>query len=210
MPGYDVQVLSEAGIEVPRGTLGAISIKLPLPPGSLPTLWSADDRYIESYLSTFKNYYETGDAGYQDEDDYLYIMSRTDDVINVAGHRLSTGAMEEALSNHIDVAECAVVGVYDNLKGQVPLGLICLNNGCNKTHEDVCKEVVDLVRNEIGPVAAFKSVAVVSSLPKTRSGKILRATIRKIADKVDWEMPATVDNPLVFEEIKEALKPLGY
>ena len=210
MPGYDVQVLSEEGVEVPRGTLGAISIKLPLPPGSLPTLWSADDRYIESYLSTFKNYYETGDAGYQDEDDYLYIMSRTDDVINVAGHRLSTGAMEEALSNHIDVAECAVVGVYDNLKGQVPLGLICLNNGCNKTHEDVCNEVVDLVRNEIGPVAAFKSVAVVSSLPKTRSGKILRATIRKIADKVDWEMPATVDNPLVFEEIKEALKPLGY
>ena len=210
MPGYDVQVLSEEGVEVPRGTLGAISIKLPLPPGSLPTLWSADDRYIESYLSTFKNYYETGDAGYQDEDDYLYIMSRTDDVINVAGHRLSTGAMEEALSNHIDVAECAVVGVYDNLKGQVPLGLICLNNGCNKTHEDVCKEVVDLVRNEIGPVAAFKSVAVVSSLPKTRSGKILRATIRKIADKVDWEMPATVDNPLVFEEIKKALKPLGY
>ncbi len=210
MPGYDVQVLSEEGLEVPRGTLGAISIKLPLPPGSLPSLWSADDRYIESYLSTFKNYYETGDAGYQDEDDYLYIMSRTDDVINVAGHRLSTGAMEEALSNHIDVAECAVVGVYDNLKGQVPLGLICLNNGCNKTHEDVCKEVVDLVRNEIGPVAAFKSVAVVSSLPKTRSGKILRATIRKIADKVDWEMPATVDNPLVFEEIKKALKPLGY
>ena len=210
MPGYDVQVLSEEGVEVPRGVLGAISIKLPLPPGSLPTLWSADDRYIESYLSTFKNYYETGDAGYQDEDDYLYIMSRTDDVINVAGHRLSTGAMEEALSNHIDVAECAVVGVYDNLKGQVPLGLICLNNGCNKTHEDVCKEVVDLVRNEIGPVAAFKSVAVVSSLPKTRSGKILRATIRKIADKVDWEMPATVDNPLVFEEIKKALKPLGY
>ena len=210
MPGYDVQVLSEEGVEVPRGTLGAISIKLPLPPGSLPTLWSADDRYIESYLSTFKNYYETGDAGYQDEDDYLYIMSRTDDVINVAGHRLSTGAMEEALSNHIDVAECAVVGVYDNLKGQVPLGLICLNNGCNKTHEVVCKEVVDLVRNEIGPVAAFKSVAVVSSLPKTRSGKILRATIRKIADKVDWEMPATVDNPLVFEEIKKALKPLGY
>ncbi len=210
MPGYNVQVLSEEGNEVPRGTLGAISIKLPLPPGSLPTLWNADDRYIESYLTTFKDYYETGDAGYQDEEDYLYIMSRTDDVINVAGHRLSTGAMEEALSNHVDVAECAVVGVHDDLKGQVPLGLICLNKGCNKTHEVVCKEVVDLVRNEIGPVAAFKSVAVVSSLPKTRSGKILRATIRKIADKVEWEMPATVDNPLVFQEIKKALKPLGY
>ena len=173
-------------------------------------MWNADDRFIESYLSTFEGFYETGDAGYQDEDGYLYIMSRTDDVINVAGHRLSTGAMEETLSNHVDVAECAVVGVSDDLKGQVPLGLICLNKGCNKTHEDVCKEVVDLVRNEIGPVAAFKSVAVVSALPKTRSGKILRATIRKIADKVEWEMPATVDNPQVFIEIKEALKPLGY
>ncbi len=210
MPGYDVRVLSEDGNEVPKGTLGAISIKLPLPPGSLPSLWNADDRFIESYLSTFEGFYETGDAGYQDEDGYLYIMSRTDDVINVAGHRLSTGAMEETLSNHVDVAECAVVGVSDDLKGQVPLGLICLNKGCNKTHEDVCKEVVDLVRNEIGPVAAFKSVAVVSALPKTRSGKILRATIRKIADKVDWEMPATVDNPQVFKEIEEALKPLGY
>ena len=210
MPGYDVRVLSEDGNEVPKGTLGAISIKLPLPPGSLPSLWNADDRFIEAYLSTFKGFYETGDAGYQDEDGYLYIMSRTDDVINVAGHRLSTGAMEETLSNHVDVAECAVVGVSDDLKGQVPLGLICLNKGCNKTHEDVCKEVVDLVRNEIGPVAAFKSVAVVSALPKTRSGKILRATIRKIADKVEWEMPATVDNPQVFKEIEEALKPLGY
>ena len=210
MPGYDVKVLSEDGNEVPKGTLGAISIKLPLPPGSLPSLWNADDRFIEAYLSTFKGFYETGDAGYQDEDGYLYIMSRTDDVINVAGHRLSTGAMEETLSNHLDVAECAVVGVSDDLKGQVPLGLICLNKGCNKTYEDVCKEVVNLVRNEIGPVAAFKSVAVVSALPKTRSGKILRATIRKIADKVEWEMPATVDNPEVFKEIEEALKPLGY
>ena len=210
MPGYDVKVLSEDGNEVPKGTLGAISIKLPLPPGSLPSLWNADDRFIEAYLSTFEGFYETGDAGYQDEDGYLYIMSRTDDVINVAGHRLSTGAMEETLSNHLDVAECAVVGVSDDLKGQVPLGLICLNKGCNKTYEDVCKEVVNLVRNEIGPVAAFKSVAVVSALPKTRSGKILRATIRKIADKVEWEMPATVDNPEVFKEIEEALKPLGY
>ena len=210
MPGYDVQVLSEDGNEVSPGTLGAISIKLPLPPGSLPTLWNADGRYKESYLATFPGYYETGDAGYQDEDGYLYIMSRTDDVINVAGHRLSTGAMEEAVSNHTDVAECAVVGVLDNLKGQVPLGLVCLNNGCNKPDEVICKEIIDLVRTEIGPVAAFKSVAVVSALPKTRSGKILRATIRKIADNVDWEMPATVDNPLVFDEIKKAIKPLGY
>ena len=210
MPGYDVQILSEEGKKVKSGILGAIAIKLPLPPASLPTLWNADNRFIKAYLSTFPGYYETGDAGYQDEDGYLYIMSRTDDVINVAGHRLSTGAMEEVLSNHPDVAECAVIGVADKLKGQVPLGLICLNNNCNKPHQEVCKEIVALVRNEIGPVAAFKSVAVVSALPKTRSGKILRATIRKIADNIDWEMPATVDNPLVFDEIKKALKPLGY
>ena len=210
MPGYNVEILSEEGKEVKAGILGAIVIKLPLPPASLPTLWNADNRFIGSYLSTFSGYYETGDAGYQDEDGYLYIMSRTDDVINVAGHRLSTGAMEEALSNHPDVAECAVVGVADKLKGQVPLGLICLNNGCNKPHQVVCEEIIGLVRDEIGPVASFKSVAVVSALPKTRSGKILRATIRKIADNVDWKMPATVDNPLVFDEIKKAIKPLGY
>ena len=210
MPGYNVKILSEEGKEVKVGILGAIVIKLPLPPASLLTLWNADNRFKESYLSTFSGYYETGDAGYQDEDGYLYIMSRTDDVINVAGHRLSTGAMEEALSNHPDVAECAVVGVADSLKGQVPLGLICLNNGCNKPHQVVCKEIIGLVRDEIGPVASFKSVAVVSALPKTRSGKILRATIRKIADNLDWKMPATVDNPLVFDEIKKAIKPLGY
>ena len=210
MPGYNVKILSEEGNEVKAGILGAIVIKLPLPPASLSTLWNADNRFKESYLLTFSGYYETGDAGYQDEDGYLYIMSRTDDVINVAGHRLSTGAMEEALSNHPDVAECAVVGVADKLKGQVPLGLICLNNGCNKPHQVVCKEIIGLVRDEIGPVASFKSVAVVSALPKTRSGKILRATIRKIADNVDWKMPATVDNPLVFDEIKKAIKPLGY
>ena len=210
MPGYNVEILSEEGKEVKAGILGAIVIKLPLPPASLPTLWNADNRFKASYLSTFSGYYETGDAGYQDEDGYLYIMSRTDDVINVAGHRLSTGAMEEALSNHPDVAECAVVGVADKLKGQVPLGLICLNNGCNKPHQVVCEEIIGLVRDEIGPVASFKSVVVVSALPKTRSGKILRATIRKIADNVDWKMPATVDNPLVFDEIKKAIKPLGY
>ena len=210
MPGYDVQVLSEEGKKVKSGILGAIAIKLPLPPASLPTLWNANNRFVESYLSTFPGYYETGDAGYQDEDGYLYIMSRTDDVINVAGHRLSTGAMEETLSNHPDVAECAVVGVADELKGQVPLGLICLNNICSKSHQVVCKEIIALVRSEIGPVAAFKSVAVISALPKTRSGKILRATIRKIADNIDWKMPATVDDPSVFDEIKKAIKPLGY
>ena len=159
MPGYDIQVLSDEGKEVKAGTFGAIAIKLPLPPGSLPTLWNANNRFIEAYLSTFPGYYETGDAGYKDKDEYLYIMSRTDDVINVAGHRLSTGAMEEALSNHPDVAECAVIGVANKLKGQVPLGLICLNNGCNTLHEVICREVVELVRNEIGPVAAFKSVS---------------------------------------------------
>ena len=208
MPGYNINVLSEDKIEVERGALGAISIKLPLPPGSLPTLWNADERYIESYLTSFPGYYETGDAGYQDEDGYLYIMSRTDDVINVAGHRLSTGAMEEVLSNHQDVAECAVIGVTDELKGQVPMGLVCLNKGCNKSYETISKEIIALVRNEIGPVASFKLVAVVKALPKTRSGKILRSTIRKIADKTEWEMPATVDDPMVFQDIEKAIDAL--
>jgi propionyl-CoA synthetase len=208
MPGYNINVLSEDKIEVERGALGAISIKLPLPPGSLPTLWNADERYIESYLTSFPGYYETGDAGYQDEDGYLYIMSRTDDVINVAGHRLSTGAMEEVLSNHQDVAECAVIGVSDELKGQVPMGLVCLNKGCNKSYETISKEIIALVRNEIGPVASFKLVAIVPALPKTRSGKILRSTIRKIADKTEWEMPATVDDPMVFQDIEKAIDTL--
>lgn len=208
MPGYNINVLSEDKIEVERGALGAISIKLPLPPGSLPTLWNADERYIESYLTSFPGYYETGDAGYQDEDGYLYIMSRTDDVINVAGHRLSTGAMEEVLSNHQDVAECAVIGVSDELKGQVPMGLVCLNKGCNKSYETISKEIIALVRNEIGPVASFKLVAIVPALPKTRSGKILRSTIRKIADKTEWEMPATVDDPMVFQDIEKAIDAL--
>ena len=208
MPGYYINVLSEDKIEVERGSLGAISIKLPLPPGSLPTLWNADQRYIESYLTSFPGYYETGDAGYQDEDGYLYIMSRTDDVINVAGHRLSTGAMEEVLSNHQDVAECAVIGVSDELKGQVPMGLVCLNKGCNKSYETISKEIIALVRNEIGPVASFKLVAIVPALPKTRSGKILRSTIRKIADKTEWEMPATVDDPMVFQDIEKAIDAL--
>ncbi|MFA8443567.1 propionate-CoA ligase PrpE [Yoonia sp.] len=210
MPGYDVQILDEAGHEMKPGELGAIAVKLPLPPGTLPTLWNAEERFIKSYLHHFPGYYETGDAGMIDEDGYLYIMARTDDVINVAGHRLSTGGMEEVLAGHPDVAECAVIGVTDELKGQLPLGFVCLNNGCDRPHEDIAKEIVKKVRDTIGPVAAFKLVAVVDRLPKTRSGKILRATMVKIADGQDFKMPATIDDPAILDEIKEALKPLGY
>ncbi|MDO5620530.1 MAG: propionyl-CoA synthetase [Paracoccus sp. (in: a-proteobacteria)] len=210
MPGYDVQVLDEGGHPVEAGTLGAIAIKLPLPPGTLATLWNAEDRYRKSYLSHFPGYYETGDAGYKDEDGYLYIMSRTDDVINVAGHRLSTGAMEEVLSHHPDVAECAVIGVADALKGQMPLGFLCLKNGTITPHDQVVKDVVRMVRKEIGPVAAFKEALVVDRLPKTRSGKILRATMVKIADGEEYKTPATIDDPAILDEITEALKAAGY
>ncbi|MDX8351135.1 propionate-CoA ligase PrpE [Cognatiyoonia sp. IB215182] len=210
MPGYDVQILDEAGHPIPAGELGAIAVKLPLPPGTLPTLWNAEERFIKSYLNTFPGYYETGDAGMIDEDGYLYIMARTDDVINVAGHRLSTGAMEEVLAAHPDVGECAVIGVTDELKGQLPLGLICLNAGCDRPHEEIKKEVVTRVRDQIGPVAAFKLVTVVDRLPKTRSGKVLRGTMVKIADGEDFKMPATIDDPAILEEIREALMPLGY
>ena len=210
MPGYDVQVLDEGGHPVEPGTLGAIAVKLPLPPGTLPTLWNAEERYRKSYLAHFPGYYETGDAGYIDEDGYLYIMARTDDVINVAGHRLSTGAMEEVLAGHPDVAECAVIGVSDELKGQLPLGFLCLNAGCNRPHEDIVKETVSRVRDQIGPVAAFKHACVVDRLPKTRSGKILRGTMVKIADGQDFKMPATIDDPAILDEIREALKGLGF
>ncbi len=210
MPGYDVQVLDEGGHPVAPGTMGAIVIKLPLPPGTLPTLWNAEDRFRSSYLEHFPGYYETGDAGYIDEDGYLYIMARTDDVINVAGHRLSTGAMEEVLASHPDVAECAVVGVTDQLKGQLPLGFLCLNAGAGREHSDVVGEVVKLVRDKIGPVAAFKLAVVVDRLPKTRSGKILRATMVSIADGKDYKMPATIDDPAILDEIAGALKTLGY
>ena len=210
MPGYDVQILDEAGHPMKPGELGAIAVKLPLPPGTLPTLWNAEDRFIKSYLHTFPGYYETGDAGMIDDDGYLYIMARTDDVINVAGHRLSTGAMEEVLAGHPDVGECAVIGVTDELKGQLPMGFVCLNKGCDRTHDDIAKEVVKSVRDTIGPVAAFKMVAVVDRLPKTRSGKILRATMVKIADGQDFKMPATIDDPTILEEIKAALIPMGY
>ncbi len=210
MPGYDVQVLDEGGNPVPRGTLGAITLKLPLPPGTLPTLWNAESRFRKSYLEHFPGYYETGDAGYIDEDGYLYIMARTDDVINVAGHRLSTGAMEEVLASHPAVAECAVIGVADSLKGQSPLGFLCLKSGVTTPHEQVVNEVVRMVRDRIGPVAAFKSACVIDRLPKTRSGKILRATMAKIADGEEFKLPATIDDPAVLDEIRAALTLLGY
>ncbi len=210
MPGYDVQILDEAGHQVQPGELGAIAIKLPLPPGTLPTLWNAEERFKKSYLNTFPGYYETGDAGMIDEDGYLYIMARTDDVINVAGHRLSTGAMEEVLANHPDVAECAVIGVTDELKGQLPLGFVCTNKGTAKSDADIMAECIKMMRDTIGPVAAFKLIAVVDRLPKTRSGKILRGTMVKIADSADFKMPATIDDPAILDEIKIALQPLGY
>jgi propionyl-CoA synthetase len=210
MPGYDVQVLDEGGHPVPAGTLGAIAIKLPLPPGTLPTLWNAEERFRKSYLNHFPGFYETGDAGYIDDDGYLYIMARTDDVINVAGHRLSTGAMEEVLAGHKDVAECAVIGVADELKGQSPLGFLCLNKGTNRPHDEVIRECVTLMREKIGPVADFKRAVVIDRLPKTRSGKILRGTMVNIADGKPWKMPATIDDPTILDEITAALKSIGY
>ena len=210
MPGYDVHILDEAGHPQKPGELGAIAIKLPLPPGTLPTLWNATDRFRKSYLTTFPGYYETGDAGMMDEDGYLYIMARTDDVINVAGHRLSTGAMEEVLAGHPDVAECAVVGVSDSLKGQAPIGFVCLSKGVDRPHADITAECVKRVRDQIGPVAAFKLTLVVDRLPKTRSGKILRATMVKIADSEEFKAPATIDDPAILDEIKLALQSIGY
>ena len=209
MPGYDVRILDEAGQDQPPGTLGAIAIKLPLPPGTLPTLWNAEGRFRKSYLDTFPGYYETGDAGMKDEDGYLWIMARTDDVINVAGHRLSTGAMEEVLANHPDVAECAVIGVSDQLKGQAPVGFVCLTKGVNRSHDEITAECVRLVREQIGPVAAFKLAVVVDRLPKTRSGKILRGIMVKVADGEDVKTPATIDDPAILDEIRSALQTVG-
>jgi propionyl-CoA synthetase len=209
-PGWDVQVLDETNREVPRGQIGSICVKLPLPPGTLPTLWNNDDRFVSSYLTEFPGYYMTADAGFMDEDGYVYIMARTDDVINVAGHRLSTGGMEEVLARHPDVAECAVVGVHDSFKGQLPVGFMVLKLGVTKTHDQIIKEVVQMVRDQIGPVAAFKTATVVDRLPKTRSGKILRGTIQKIADNEPWKMPATIDDPAILDEIKGALEGIGY
>jgi len=209
MPGFDVQVVSDEGHPVPAGTLGNVVIKLPLPPSCLPTLWNADQRFRDAYLAEFPGYYKTADAGFLDEDGYLFIMARTDDIINVAGHRLSTGAMEEVLAEHRDVAECAVVGIHDEMKGQVPLGLIVLNAGVARDPAEIEKEAVALVREKIGPVAAFRVAVAVKRLPKTRSGKILRGTMQKIADKEAWTMPATIDDPGILDEITAALNNRG-
>lgn len=211
VPGWDMAVLDpENGKERERGKIGALVAKLPLPPGTFPTLWNADDRFKQAYLAEFPGYYSTADAGYIDEDGYVYVMARTDDIINVAGHRLSTGGMEEVLAGHPDVAECAVIGVADQMKGQLPLGFLVLNDGTEKSEDEVIKECVGLVREHIGAVAAFKMATVVKRLPKTRSGKILRGTMQSIADDTEWKMPATIDDPEILDEITEALKPLGY
>ncbi|XUM23168.1 propionyl-CoA synthetase [Bradyrhizobium oligotrophicum S58] len=206
MPGYQVDIVDEAARPVPANTMGSIVIKLPMPPGCLPTLWQQEDRFKESYLSEFPGYYKTSDAGYKDEDGYVFVMGRTDDIINVAGHRLSTGGMEEILASHPDVAECAVLGIKDAIKGEVPCGFIVLKAGVSRSPSVIEKEIVALVRDKLGPVAAFKLAITVGRLPKTRSGKILRGTIKKIADGEQWSMPATIEDPKVLEEIGEALK----
>ena len=210
VPGWDLRVVDEDGTERERGEIGALVVKLPLPPGSSPTLWNADDRFRDTYLSNFRGYYETADAGYIDEDSYVFVMSRTDDIINVAGHRLSTGAIEEVLAAHPDVAECAVVGVADELKGQIPLGLLVLKAGVEREHAEICSETVQLVRERVGPVAVFKQAVVVDRLPKTRSGKILRGTMRRIADGEEYTTPATIEDPAVLGEISDALERIGY
>jgi propionyl-CoA synthetase len=210
VPGYDVRVLNDEGQEVERGRLGNIVIKLPLPPGCLPTLWHRDEAYRSSYLADYPGYYKTSDAGYIDEDDYIWIMSRTDDIINVAGHRLSTGGIEEVLCSHADVAECAVVGVADELKGELPLGLVVLKAGVKRSENEIIAELVQLVRTQVGPIACFKTATVVKRLPKTRSGKIVRGTIKKIADGEEYRIPATIDDPTTLDEITASLASLGY
>jgi len=210
MPGYDVRILLPNGEEAAVNEVGTVVIKLPLPPGCLPTLWNNDELYKNSYLSYADGYYLTGDAGFKDEDGYLSIMGRVDDIINVAGHRLSTGRMEEVIAGHSDVAECAVIGVRDELKGEVPVGLAVLKAGVARDPDEVVRELVQMVREQIGPVAAFKSAAVVTRLPKTRSGKILRGTIKRIADHTPYRMPATIDDPAILDEMEEVMTGLGY
>ena len=210
VPGYDVRALDNEGRELPAGQIGNIAIKLPLPPGCLPTLWNNDAGFQRSYLNYYPGYYLTADAGYKDEDGYLWIMSRTDDIINVAGHRLSTGAMEEVLAAHPDVAECAVVGIADPIKGEIPLGLIVLKAGVRRSNDEIVAELIQMVRDRIGPVASFKIASVVKRLPKTRSGKILRGTIKKIADGIEYQVPPTIDDPAILDEITTDLATLGY
>ena len=210
VPGYEVSVFGDDGREVAAGTTGNIVIKLPLPPGCLPTLWSRDDAYRESYLAAYPGFYKTADAGFKDEDGYLWVMSRTDDVINVAGHRLSTGALEEVLAAHHDVAECAVVGVADEIKGEIPLGLVVLKAGVSRSPANIVEELVEMVRDRVGPVASFKVATVVKRLPKTRSGKIVRGTIKKIADGAAYQVPPTIDDPAILDEIKADLAAIGY
>ena len=205
VPGYDVKVIKPDNSLAKTNEMGDIVVKLPLPPGTFPTLWNADQRYKENYMTNYEGYYQTYDAGHIDEDGYVWIMSRTDDIINVAGHRLSTGAIEEVLSEHQSVAECAVIGIKDQLKGQLPIGLIALKAGVKKDNETISKECIQMVRDKVGPVAAFKIAIVVKRLPKTRSGKILRGTVRKIADKEEYKMPATIDDPAILDEIKQDL-----
>jgi propionyl-CoA synthetase len=210
VPGWDLHVLDEEGNERPAGEIGALAVRLPMPPGASPTLWNADERFREAYLAAFPGYYQTADAGYIDEGGYVFVMARTDDIINVAGHRLSTGAIEEVLASHPDVAECAVIGAADQLKGQLPLGLLVLKAGVDRPHDDIVAEVVAMVRDRIGPVASFKTAAVVERLPKTRSGKILRSTMRKIADAEEFTTPATIDDPAALDEVSDTLRALGY
>ena len=210
VPGWDLRVLDDRGREIKRGETGALVAKLPLPPGTLATLWNADQRYTDAYLADYPGYYKTADAGFIDADGYVYVMARTDDIINVAGHRLSTGAMEEVLSAHPDIAECAVIGASDALKGQVPVGFLVLKAGVERTHATICAEAVEMVRERIGPVAAFKTAMVVNRLPKTRSGKILRGTMARIADGIEYKTPATIDDPAILPEIETALQSLGY
>ena len=210
VPGWNFAVLDSELREVDRGEMGALSVKLPLPPGALPTLWNAKQRFVDAYLSEYPGYYKTGDAGFMDEDDYVYVMSRTDDIINVAGHRLSTGAMEEVLSAHPDVAECAVIGAKDSFKGQLPVGFLVLKAGVERSNSDIVGEVVQMVRDKIGPVASFKQAIVVERLPKTRSGKILRGTMAKIADGEEYKTPATIDDLAILPEITVAIRALGY
>ncbi|MCC6604693.1 MAG: propionyl-CoA synthetase, partial [Anaerolineae bacterium] len=210
VPGYDVRILNVYEEEAEPNQIGSIVIKLPLPPGCLPTLWHNDAGFKQTYLSNYPGYYSTADAGFKDEDGYLWIMSRTDDIINVAGHRLSTGGMEEVLAAHPDVAECAVIGVADELKGEIPLGAIVLKAGVTRPHDEIIRELIQLVREKIGPVAAFKTATIVEALPKTRSGKILRGTMKKIADGEAYRVPATIDNPAILEEIAHDLAALGY